>query len=111
MAPQGQLIPSSIDTGFQLSLPQLDNPFTSDVTFQRVISWFLPPDVVKVVQPSLIKFGDEAVSEEIHDLIGNAESETPYVKAYDVWGKRYPYDKLITSKGWKELGKWGARNG
>jgi alkylation response protein AidB-like acyl-CoA dehydrogenase len=61
--------------------------------------------------PDLTRFGDEAVSDEIQQLVVNAENQQPYVKLHDVWGKRYDYDKLITSHGWKELGKWGARNG
>ena len=61
--------------------------------------------------PDLTRFGSEAVSEEIHQLVANAEKQQPYIKVHDVWGKRYDYDKLVTSHGWKELGKWGAQNG
>ena len=41
----------------------------------------------------------------------NAEKQQLYVKAHNVWGQRYDYDKLVTAEGWKELGKWGARTG
>ena len=33
------------------------------------------------------------------------------MKKYNVWGQRYGYDKLVTAEGWKQLGKWGAKNG
>lgn len=111
MASASKLVPSTIDTGFMLSLPKLENPFTSDESYQRVLSWYLIPSVLDAVRPQLSKFGEEAVSEEIHQLVANAEKEQPYVKTHDVWGRRYPYDRLITSHGWKEIGKWGARNG
>jgi len=66
---------------------------------------------MKAITPNLTKFADEAVSEQIHQWVANAEKQQPYVKHHNVWGKRYDYDRLVTSQGWKELGKWGARNG
>ncbi len=111
MADKSNLVPSSIDSGFMLSLPKLENPFTSDPSYQRVLAWYLPSEVLDVVRPQLSKFGGEAVSEKIHQLVANAEKEQPYVKTHDVWGRRYPYDRLVTSHGWKEIGKWGAKNG
>lgn len=109
--PSGLAAPSSIDSGFMLSVPQLENPFTSDDSYQRVLEWYLPASVLNIVRPKLSQFGDEAISEQIHQWVANAEKEQPYVKTHDVWGKRYPYDRLITSHGWKEIGKWGAKNG
>ncbi|OBT85753.1 hypothetical protein VE02_05819 [Pseudogymnoascus sp. 03VT05] len=109
--PSGLAAPSTIDSGFMLSVPQLENPYTSDDSYQRVLEWYLPLSVLNTVRPKLSQFGDEAVSEQIHQWVANAEKEQPYVKTHDVWGKRYPYDRLVTSHGWKEIGKWGARNG
>lgn len=110
MAPQAP-IPSTVDTGYRLQPTPLENPVTSDAYFQRVIHWYLSPDIEKDVVPRLSKFGDEAVSDNVHAWIANAEKEEPYVKQYDAWGRRYPYDKLVTADGWKRLGEWGANNG
>lgn len=109
--PRQTLRPSTIDTGYRLQPTPLENPLTSDWCFQRVISWYLGPDIEKDILPRLTTFGDEAVSDAVHTWIANAEKEQPYVKQYDVWGQRYPYDKLITAEGWKRLGEWGASNG
>jgi len=103
--------PSTVDTGYRLQPTPLGNPVTSDAYFQRVLHGYLDPELVESVTPQLIKFGDEAVSDTVHAWIANSEKEEPYVKQYDVWGSRYPYDKLVTSEGWKRLGQWGARNG
>lgn len=71
----------------------------------------IPQDLFAKISPDLYKFGSEAISEEISSLIGNAEAEQPHVKTRNVWGARYKRDRLITSTGWKELGKWGISNG
>lgn len=105
------LKPSTIDSGYRLQPSPLENPITSDPYFQRVIYWYLGSDLADDVLPQLTKFGDEAVSDTVHAWISNAEKEEPYVKQYDVWGRRYPYDKLVTAEGWKRLGAWGAKNG
>ena len=102
---------STADSGFTLSPPPLENPFASDESYRRVLEWYLPHDVFEAVKPCLAKFAAEAVSEEVNEWISNAETQQPYVKTRDVWGKRYAYDRLVTSHGWKELGKGGARNG
>ncbi|KIW31227.1 uncharacterized protein PV07_02892 [Cladophialophora immunda] len=105
------LKPSTVDSGFVLAPPALENPFTSDESYKRVLEWYLPPHVLEVVNHRLTKFAEEAISPEINELISNAESQQPYVKTHNVWGARYPYDRLVTSHGWKELGKWGSKNG
>lgn len=109
--PSSDLKPSTIDSGYRLQPSPLENPITSDPYFQRVIHWYLGSDLAHDVLPQLTKFGDEAVSDTVHAWIANAEKEEPYVKQYDVWGRRYPYDKLVTAEGWKRLGAWGAENG
>ena len=76
-----------------------------------MLAAYLPVEVLSVVEPRLTKFAREAISDEVYEWISNAESEQPYVKTRNVWGARYPFDRLVTAHGWKQLGKWGARNG
>jgi hypothetical protein len=56
-------------------------------------------------------FGSNAISAETSSLIANAENQQPYVKAHNVWGARYESNGLVTSTGWRELGKWGIKHG
>lgn len=72
---------------------------------------YLPADIFQAVEPRLSKLGAEAVSPQIREWSADAERNQPYVKGYNVWGARYGYDRLITSEGWKQLGKWGAKHG
>ena len=108
---QSNLSPSTIDSGYILSLPKLPNPATSDPAYQRVLAWYLPTSVLDELQPRLEKFGEEAVSDRINEWISNAEREPPYVKTRNVWGENYAHDRLVTSEGWKRLGEWGISNG
>ena len=108
---QSTLKPSTIDTGFILSLPKLPNPATSDPAYERVLSWYLPKPVLQTLRPQLEQFGEEAVSEQTNELVANAERQPPFVKTRNVWGEKYAYDRLVTSEGWKGLGRWGSRNG
>ena len=103
--------PSTIDTGYILSLPRLPNPATSDPAYQRILEWYLPTVIYQKLQPRLEKFGAEAVSDEINEWVSNAEKQPPYVKTRNVWGDKYPRDRLVTSEGWKKVGAWGIRNG
>jgi 2-succinyl-5-enolpyruvyl-6-hydroxy-3-cyclohexene-1-carboxylate synthase len=102
MAPlSGLAAPSTIDTGFMLSVPQLENPYTSDDSYQRVLEWYLPLSVLNTVRPKLSQFGEEAISEQIHQWVANAEKEQPYVKTHDVWGKPWlERDWEMGSKKW-----------
>lgn len=111
MSTTHSLTPSTVNSGLILAPPPLENPFTSDESYQRILEWYLPSDVLDVVKPRLKKFAEEAISPEINDLISNAEVQQPYIKTRNVWGAQYPYDRLVTSHGWKELGKWGSKNG
>lgn len=72
---------------------------------------YLPAETLKLVEPHLAQFGEEAVSPQVFGWNIDAETNLPYVKKYNVWGQRYGYDKLVTAEGWKQLGKWGAKNG
>lgn len=64
-----------------------------------------------MVEPHLTQLGEEAVSPEVLGWNADAEVNQPYVKKYNVWGQRYGHDRLVTTEGWKQLGKWGARHG
>ncbi|KAK5175206.1 uncharacterized protein LTR77_000343 [Saxophila tyrrhenica] len=103
--------PSTIDSGFILSLPRLPNPATSDPAYKRILDWYLPLQVLEKLWPRLEKFGGEAVSDRINDHISDAEKHPPYVKTRNVWGTKYPHDRLVTSEGWKRVGDWGIQNG
>lgn len=72
---------------------------------------YLPPEVLRSVEPHLTKIGAESISSQVREWSSDAERNQPYVKSYNVWGARYQYDRLITSEGWKQLSKWGAKNG
>ncbi|KAJ5636905.1 uncharacterized protein N7484_010218 [Penicillium longicatenatum] len=106
-----QLSPSTVDTGFILSPAALDNPATSDPVFRRILEWHLPRDTLSKIVPDLTKFGSDAISQEINSHIGDAEMQQPHIKTRNVWGARYDADRLVTSTGWKELGKWGIKQG
>ncbi|KAJ6445118.1 Acyl-CoA dehydrogenase [Purpureocillium lavendulum] len=105
------MAPSTVDTGYRLQPAPLANPVTTDTYLRRVLQWYLGPQRMEKILPQLTQFGDEAASDTVHAWIANSEKEEPYVKQYDTWGRRYPYDKLVTSEGWKRLGEWGAMNG
>ena len=102
---------STVDLGYRLQPAPLGNPVISDAYFQRTLQWYLDEKTFADILPQLVAFGDEAVSDQVHAWVANAEKELPYVKQYDAWGRRYPYDKLITAEGWKRLGSWGHKNG
>lgn len=108
---QTSLQPATTDSGFILAPSPLSNPFTSDFAFQRVLASYLPPATYSAISPLLTEFAEEAISPEVNDWIANAERQQPYIKQYDVFGRRYEIDRLVTSHGWKEVGKWGVRNG
>ncbi|KAJ5791148.1 uncharacterized protein N7518_008159 [Penicillium psychrosexuale] len=102
--------PATADSGYITDPGPLENTYTSDPSLQRTIAWYLPSAVFQSVQPHLTQFGAEAISEQVRGWSADAERNVPYVKSHNVWGKRYDYDRLVTTEGWKQLGKWGARN-
>ncbi|KAL2864408.1 acyl-CoA dehydrogenase/oxidase [Aspergillus lucknowensis] len=105
------LTPSTADEGYFLTLPPLGNPAETDAVYQRMLEWHLPPHILSTVKPRLSQFAAEAISDQVNAWIGNAETQQPYVKSRNVWGARYDRDRLVTSEGWKKLGKWGLSNG
>lgn len=75
------------------------------------MSGYVPQSILSTISPELQRFAADAVSDRIHSLIGNAEAQPPYIKTRNVWGARYDAGRLVTSTGWKELGRWGIQNG
>ncbi|KAK4861499.1 hypothetical protein LT330_003534 [Penicillium expansum] len=110
MATQSR-VPATAESGTFTRLGKLPNTYTSDTSLQRMLGWYLPAETLKSVEPHLAQFGEEAVSPQVLGWNIDAETNLPYVKKYNVWGQRYGYDKLVTAEGWKQLGKWGAKNG
>ncbi|KAJ5617200.1 hypothetical protein N7537_002314 [Penicillium hordei] len=102
--------PATADSGYITDPGPLENTYTSDPSLQRTLAWYLPSTTLQSVQPHLTQFGAEAISEQVREWSADAERNVPYVKSHNVWGKRYDYDRLVTTEGWKQLGKWGARN-
>ncbi|CAG7944344.1 unnamed protein product [Penicillium nalgiovense] len=102
--------PATADSGYITDPGPLENTYTSDPSLQRALAWYLPSAKLQSVQPHLTQFGAEAISEQVREWSADAERNVPYVKSHNVWGKRYDYDRLVTTEGWKQLGKWGARN-
>ncbi|KAJ5170937.1 uncharacterized protein N7500_003720 [Penicillium coprophilum] len=102
--------PATADVGYITDPGPLENTYTSDLSLQRTLAWYLPSATLESVQPHLTQLGAEAISEQVREWSADAERNVPYVKSHNVWGKRYDYDRLVTTEGWKQLGKWGARN-
>ncbi|CDM27165.1 hypothetical protein DTO013E5_4338 [Penicillium roqueforti] len=102
--------PATADSGYITDPGPLENTYTSDPSLQRTLAWYLSSAVFQSVQPHLTQFGAEAISEQVREWSADAERNVPYVKSHNVWGKRYDHDRLVTTEGWKQLGKWGARN-
>lgn len=106
-----KLTAATADEGYFLHPAPLANPADSDTVYQRILSAYLPQDLLTKVQPGLQRFGSEAISEQVHDWARNAESQPPFVKSRTVWGTRPEKDRLVTANGWKQVGKWGLENG
>ncbi|KAJ5654721.1 hypothetical protein N7490_001724 [Penicillium lividum] len=102
--------PATADSGYITQPAQLENSYTSDTSLQRSLEWYVPSALLQSVEPHFAQLGGEAVSEKVREWTADAERNQPYVKSHNVWGKRYDYDRLITTEGWKKLGNWGARH-
>lgn len=70
---------------------------------------YVPSAILRSLELGFAQLGGEAISEQVREWTADAERNQPYVKSHNVWGKRYDYDRLITTEGWKQLGHWGAR--
>ncbi|KAJ0414588.1 hypothetical protein BJY00DRAFT_305488 [Aspergillus carlsbadensis] len=103
--------PATATTGHITRPPPLDNTYTSDPSLRRVLGWYLPPPHLPALDKHLTTLGAEAISPQIREWSADAERNQPYVKGFNVWGEQYGVDRLVTSEGWKQLAKWGARSG
>lgn len=119
--------PATANSGHFTRPEPLQNTYTSDGSLQRQLSCtleptlsrdiantssgYIPKDTLRHIQPHLTQLGAEAISEQVREWSANAETQKPYVKSHNVWGERYDYDRLVTSEGWKQLGRWGVRHG
>lgn len=121
--------PATAESGIFTRLEPLPNTYTSDAGLQRMlgcesvqyssfltrshvnITGYLPADILQKAEPNLAQLGEEAVSPQLNAWNADAEINQPYVKKYNVWGQRYGYDRLVTTEGWKQIGKWGAKHG
>ncbi|KAJ5224201.1 uncharacterized protein N7469_007704 [Penicillium citrinum] len=101
--------PATAESGTFTEPAPLENTYTSDISLQRSLQWYIPSEL-RSNESHFIQLGAEAVSDQIREWSADAERNPPYVKSHNVWGKRYDYDRLYTTEGWKQLGKWGARN-
>jgi hypothetical protein len=127
MAAQSR-VPATAESGTFTQLGPLPNTYTSDISLQRMLGCkssvgtnlilsnlkaigYLPAQTLKLIEPHLAQLGEEAVSPQVFAWNADAETNLPYVKKYNVWGQRYAYDRLVTTDGWKQLGKWGAKHG
>ncbi|KAJ5803658.1 uncharacterized protein N7503_006108 [Penicillium pulvis] len=101
--------PATADNGYITEPAPLENTYASDPSLKRALEWYVPSAILQSVEPKFTQLGGEAVSEQVREWTADAERNQPYVKSHNVWGKRYDYDRLITTEGWKQLGHWGAR--
>ncbi|RHZ55483.1 hypothetical protein CDV55_104735 [Aspergillus turcosus] len=111
MDPASSSQPATADRGSFTTPEPLQNTYTTDGNIHRLLSWYLPSSTYQSIQSHLTQLGEEAISPQIREWSADAERHQPYVKGYNVWGQRYDYDRLITSEGWKQLSRWGARHG
>ncbi|KAJ5403722.1 hypothetical protein N7509_003593 [Penicillium cosmopolitanum] len=102
--------PATAESGSITQPAALDNTYTSDTSLQRSLQWYLPSSTLRSTESHFTQLGAEAVSDQVREWSADAERNQPYVKSHNVWGKRYDFDRLVTTEGWKQLGHWGARN-
>lgn len=111
MDPATSSQPATADRGSFTTPEPLQNTYTTDANLHRLLSWYLPSSTYQSIRSNLTQLGEEAISPQIREWSADAERHQPYVKGYNVWGQRYDYDRLVTSEGWKQLSRWGARHG
>ena len=63
-----------------LSPPPLENPYSSDPSFRRVLTWYLSRVTLQDVEPKFTQFAAQSVSDRVHDLISNPETQLPSVE-------------------------------
>jgi hypothetical protein len=85
--------------------PILENPYSDDVAFARLLELYLPADVKKRADGELNGVAEAAVSDKAMNWVADTERNPPTVQRWDSWGANK--DELVTSQGWKELWRWG----
>lgn len=88
--------------------PVLKNQYLSDKVLLSYLRHYLPTDVLKTIEPDLIRLG-ERVTTDILAMAEEAEANPPVHIPYDPWGKRI--DGVKVSRGWQELDKVSAEEG
>ncbi|KAJ9154706.1 Acyl-CoA dehydrogenase/oxidase C-terminal [Coniochaeta hoffmannii] len=102
---------SGANKGFFQQQPTLKNQLYDDAVLQRVIKLFLPPSVLKTVEPDFARFGDDVLSPAVFDWITDAERNLPYIRGSgrDAFGKLK--SELVVTEGWRKLQDFGIQNG
>ncbi|ATY62979.1 Di-copper centre-containing [Cordyceps militaris] len=103
--------PATAEAGFLFSMAPPENPYIADPYFQRILSTYLPKEMLAQVTPALTAFAQETISPQIREWNLNAERQPPFVEKHSVWGARHNVDRLVTSEGWRGLRKCGAPEG
>ncbi|KAJ6607706.1 acyl-CoA dehydrogenase/oxidase [Mycena sp. CBHHK59/15] len=91
---------------FHQQAPPTGNPYLSDSVLPSLLKRLLPPSVLGIVEPDLIRLG--------HDLVHVIRPIAPQVQPatltqYDAWGNRV--DVLQVSEGWKILKVFACKEG
>lgn len=85
--------------------PKLENPYTDDVAFARILEQYLPAEVKSRVDGEMSGVAQFAISKEAMDWVADTERSPPQVQHWDSWGEKK--DELVTSQGWKNAWRWG----
>ena len=88
--------------------PELKNQFIDDFLLQSYLKRMLPKKIQNEINQDLTRFGDRVISD-IYDMGIDAEKNEPFLKQYDVWGKKI--NDVVVSQGWKELDKVSSEEG
>lgn len=59
--------------------------------------------------PELASLGEKMLSREFLDMHSNTESNPPYIRPLDTWGRRV--DQVVTSSGWKHFRAFAQSEG
>lgn len=59
--------------------------------------------------PELASLGEKMLSPEFLDMHSNTESNPPYIRPLDTWGRRV--DQVVTSNGWRHFRAFAQSEG
>ncbi|KAJ6481448.1 acyl-CoA dehydrogenase NM domain-like protein [Mycena vitilis] len=95
-----------VEDVFHQPPPPTGNPYLSDPVLPNLLKRLLPASAFKVVEPDLIRLGEDLV----HVIRPLAPLVTePTLTQYDAWGNRV--DRLLVSEGWKTLKAFACKEG